>query len=108
MSVEAIPYCIYGFCISVDDFKYMIDLTNYDSIEDWIDDYNRYNWCILDDWNDEVYIGVEVGYDNFAMELPSKLVLFMDNVQEHVDFNRLPKEVKEEGAYFHVFNIWSI
>ena len=108
MSVEAIPYCIYGYCVNADDFKYMIDLTDYDSLEDWINDYNRYEWCFLDDWNDEVYIGVEVGYDNLAMELPSKLILFMDNIQEYVNFTRLPKEVKEEGARFHVFNIWSI
>lgn len=107
MSVEAIPYCIYGYCVSTDEFKYMIDLANYDTLWDWIEDYNRYEWCVWDEWNDCVYFGLPIDATVNAKEMYYEWVLFkLTPIENYVNLTFLPKDAKEEGPHFHVFNIW--
>lgn len=107
MSVEATPHCIYGYCINVNEFKYMIDLINYDTLWDWIEDYNRYEWVFLEEWDDYVYFGMPIYADTNAKHVFEDWLLFKVNtILKYVDLNRLPEEEREEGPYFHVFNIW--
>lgn len=102
MGVCVESYCVYGYCVTIDDFKNMIDLENYDTLWDWIEDYNRYEWCKLDEYDECVYFGIEVGYGTNSTELPSKWNAFKHAVENDINFN----SVEEEGPHFHVFGIW--
>lgn len=102
MGVCVESHCVYGYCVSVEEFEKMIDLTEYDSLFDWIDDYNRYEWCIWDEYNDCVYFGVGVGYSTNSMELPLNWIKFKHKIEDDVKLDSM----KEERPHFHVFNIW--
>lgn len=98
MSIEIKAYCLYGYYTTINKFEDMIDLTGYNHLFDWIDDWNRYEWCVCDD--NYVYFGIPINYSTNPMSLQSKWEKFkFDILEKHINLNLL----QEDRPHFQVF-----
>lgn len=107
MSVRAIPHCVYGYKVPVEEFRNMISYYEYDSLFDWLDDYNRYEWCFYDELFDYIYFGIPIGYNSQITTISADWTMFIIDVLDiHVKLKYLSEDIKKEGPHFYVFTIW--